>query len=160
MRETRHARRGFTMFELLAVCAIVGVLAALSMPGIKRLQDSYAVQAAKQQMGASLATARAAAVQKGRVARFRANGTRISAVVATGATDSLFVVGSRDLATEFGVTLVLREAGDSVVTFGTRGFRTTPRAAPTQRYVLRRGGSTDSLCIGMLGQLLPRGCAL
>ena len=52
---------------------------------------------------ASIATARAAAVQKSRVARFRANGSRIGAVVMTTATDSQYVVPMRDLGREFGV---------------------------------------------------------
>lgn len=154
-----RARRGFTMIEMLAVCAIVGVLAALSMPAMRGMQDRYAVQGAKQQIAAALATTRAAAVQKGRTARFRASGTVVGAVVDTGATGSTAVVPPRDLATEFGVTLALRVPGDTVVTFGSRGFRTTPRAAGTQTYVVSRGAATDSVCIGMLGQLLVRGCA-
>ena len=86
-------------------------------------------------------------------------GVTIGAVVmaATG-TDSQFVVSPRDLGREFGVALVLRAPADSVVTFGSRGLRTTPRAAGTQTYVLRRGESADSICVGMLGQLLLRGC--
>ena len=155
----RVARRGFTMIELLIVCVIVGILAAMSMPAIRGMQDRYAVQAAKQQLAASLATARAAAVQKSRVARFRVSGTTIAAVVLTAPTDSQPVVRPRDLSREFGVSVGMSSAADSVVTFGTRGFRTTPRISATQRYVVRRGAAADSVCIGMLGQLLLRGCA-
>ena len=153
-----QARRGFTMIELLIVCVIVGVLAAMATPAMGGLKDRYAVQSAKQQLAASLATARAAAVQKSRIARFRANGGRIGAVVLTTSADSQYVVPERDLATEFGVALALRTPADSVVTFGSRGLRTEPRVAGTQTYVVSRGASSDSVCVGMLGQLLLRGC--
>lgn len=156
----RHTRRGFTMIELLAVCAIIGVLTMMSVPGIRSMRDTYEVQGAKQQLAAAIATARASAVQKSRRARFRAGGTSISAVVETSATDSAYVVPPRDLGLEFGVVLIVREPADSVVTFGSRGFRTPPRAVATQRYVLQRGAARDSVCVGVLGQLLTRGCAL
>jgi type II secretory pathway pseudopilin PulG len=156
----RHTRRGFTVIELVIVCVLVGGLTLMTMPRIGTMRDTYGVQAAKQQLAAALATARTAAVQKGRLARFRANGNVFSAVVDTSSSDSIYVIRPKNLGTEFGVTLELRVPGDSVLRFDSRGFRTTPRTAATQVYVLRRGASRDSVCLGMRGQLLTRGCTL
>jgi prepilin-type N-terminal cleavage/methylation domain-containing protein len=154
----RHTRKGFSLIELMVVCTIVGILTLMSMPRVKAMREAYGVRSAREELAAAVATARSAAVQKGRMARLRADDNVFSAVVRTSAADSLFVIPPVDVQAEFGVTLTLREPDDSVLTFEPRGFRTTPRAARTQRYVLQRGRSVDSLCVGMLGQILPRGC--
>ena len=58
------------------------------------------------------------------------------------------------------MTLTLRAEADSVLFFDSRGFRTTPRSEPTQKFILSRGQSRDSVCLGMRGQLLTRQCNL
>ena len=138
----RHTRKGFSLIELMLVCTIVGILTLMSMPRVHAMREAYGVRSARTELASAVATARSAAVQKGRVARLRVGDNTFSAVVRTSAAESLFV----------------SEPGDSVLTFGPRGFRTTPRVARTQRFMLRRGASVDSLCVGMLGQILPRGC--
>ncbi|HEU4631931.1 MAG TPA: type II secretion system protein [Gemmatimonadaceae bacterium] len=156
----RHPRKGFSLIELIAVCTIVGILMLMAVPRFRVMRESYSVQAARHQLAAAVAATRSAAVQKGRRARFRTDGNVFSAVVDTSATDSIFVIPPTDVGEQFGVTLEVRAGDDSVLTFDPRGFRTTPRSAAMQRYVVRRGASIDSLCVGMLGQLLPPGCRL
>jgi prepilin-type N-terminal cleavage/methylation domain-containing protein len=155
----RHTRRGFTLIEMVIVCVLVGGLMLISIPRIQSMRDSYSVQAAKQQLVAAVATARAGAIQKGRTSRLRVGGNAMSAVVPITASESVFVVRRADFGTQFGVTLELGTPRDSVLTFEARGFA-APRLAATQVYRLRRGAAADSVCVGALGQLMTRGCTL
>lgn len=154
----RHRRKGFSLLELLIVFVLVGVLSMIAWPRMGQMRETYRIQSAKQQVMAAITTARAAAVQKGRTARFRVNGNVISAVVSTGAVDSSYVVRPKNLQQEFAVTIVPETPGDTLVTWEARGFG---RIANAPLIILIRGATkTDSVCVGALGQLMPRGCAL
>jgi prepilin-type N-terminal cleavage/methylation domain-containing protein len=157
----RHTRRGFTLIELIIVCVIVGGLTLMSIPRVNAMREGNNIRAAKQQLAAAIATARAAAVQKGRPARFRVAGNVISALVDTSATDSLYVVRPTDLGRQFSVTIELgTPAQDSLVRFEARGFASPRLSTSGGRYVIRGPTKADTICIGVLGQLMTRGCAL
>jgi len=154
----RHRRKGFSLLELLIVFVLVGVMSTIAWPRMGRMRESYRVQSAKQQVMAAITTARAAAVQKGRTARFRVSGNVISAVVRTGASESTYVVRAKDLQREFSVTLEPQAPGDTVVTWEARGFGRITDAPLVIR--IRSATKTDSVCVGAIGQLMPRGCNL
>ena len=154
----RHRRKGFSLLEMLIVFVLVGVLSMIAWPRMGQMRETYRIQSAKQQVMAAITTARAAAVQKGRTARFRVSGNVISAVVSTGAVDSSFVVQPKNLLQEFAVSLVPGNPGDTLVTWEARGFgRVSP--APL-RLIIQGATKADTVCVGALGQLMPRGCAL
>ena len=154
----RHRRRGFSLLELLIVFVLVGILSMIAWPRMGQMRETYRIQSAKQQVMAAITTARAAAVQKGRTARFRVGGNVMSAVVRTSASDSAFVVRPRNMLQEFAVTIVPGNPADTLVTWEARGFgRVSP--APL-RLIIQGATKADTVCVGAIGQLMPRGCSL
>jgi prepilin-type N-terminal cleavage/methylation domain-containing protein len=65
-----RARKGFTLFELLLVCAIIVVLGAAVYPSIEEMYSGYRVSASADQIRAAWATARSHAMDEGRTYRF------------------------------------------------------------------------------------------
>ena len=68
------------MLELMIVLLLLAGITAISAPRIASLRDSSNMASARAQLTATLATARAAALQKGRTALFIRNGNEIRAV--------------------------------------------------------------------------------
>jgi prepilin-type N-terminal cleavage/methylation domain-containing protein len=63
-------RRGYTLFELLVVLALLLLLAGLAVPSLETMYADYRLQAAVDQVRAKWAEARAHAVAEGRPYRF------------------------------------------------------------------------------------------
>lgn len=70
-RRPRHSTIGYTLLELMIVLAIMGVLAAVSMPALMRPWSRSHVQQAAQQLSRALLKARLDAIQYGRAYQFR-----------------------------------------------------------------------------------------
>ncbi len=66
----RQPRRGYTLLELVLVCAVIVVLAALSVPTLASLYGPYKMDAAVDSVRAAWAQARARAIEDGRPYRF------------------------------------------------------------------------------------------
>ncbi len=150
----RH-RPGFSMIELVTVVALVAIVAAMAAPSVSRAREQSSMTSARQQLTATLVSARASAIQKGRPARMRVHDNVVTVWVETMA-DSVQVVARTDFADEYGVQLAAA-SGDTLLSFDPRGFL-APRLAQTARFRIERGASTDSVCVTTLGQLLPREC--
>jgi prepilin-type N-terminal cleavage/methylation domain-containing protein len=58
-------RSGFSLIEMLIVIALMGVIALFGFPRIRRTLDKINVRSARVFLGVAVATARAAAVQRG-----------------------------------------------------------------------------------------------
>ena len=58
-------RLGFTTIELLIVIVLIGVIVTIGFPRIRRTLDTTNVRSARVYLGTAVATARAAAVQRG-----------------------------------------------------------------------------------------------
>jgi prepilin-type N-terminal cleavage/methylation domain-containing protein len=63
-------RRGFTLFEIILVMAILVILVAVSYPSIDSLRDYYSLQGSADKVRSSWAEARTRAMEEGRPYRF------------------------------------------------------------------------------------------
>jgi prepilin-type N-terminal cleavage/methylation domain-containing protein len=63
-RSSHHASRGFTLTELMIVVSIMGLLLAVSVPGIQRYLRSWRLNGEASSMAMMMRAARSAAVNK------------------------------------------------------------------------------------------------
>ena len=66
----RPIRRGYTLFELIVVVALIVVLASLAIPSIESMYSDSKLQAAVDQVGGKSAQMRTRAILEGRPYRF------------------------------------------------------------------------------------------
>lgn len=158
------SRPGFTFVEVLIAIAIAGILAMIVAPNTRAFRDRASVRAARQEIVATIDAARAAALQRGRTARFVVRGDSALAVVDTGppglaATGSRVVLAPESVRRQYGVSLRVRTDGDTLLAYDSRGLA-NPRLGRTARYIIVGRWATDSVCVTSLGTILPRRCEL
>jgi prepilin-type N-terminal cleavage/methylation domain-containing protein len=154
-----RARAGFTLLELMIVMSMVVMLTTITFPRLSRWRTRYELRSAKVHVATAIATARAAAVQKGRRARLRVVGNRISVTVDTNAAGlAATVIPPTDLYDRYGVTIRMEGGtGDSLV-YVSRGVVEQLGAMP--RYYFAGPAGRDSLCVSGVGLLVKKGCIL
>lgn len=155
----RELRDGFSLIEMMIVVVLLAAVTAMSAPKIAEIRHSSNMASARQQVTATLASARAAAIQKGRPALFIRNGNEIRATVPYGTDSQTVIVPRTDLNTEFRVRVEIGGAASDTIRFDSRGLA-SPRLTGTGIVHLVGSMRRDSVCVGVVGQLFPRGCAL
>ncbi len=141
------------MLELMIAIVVMGIIMAIGAPKLGAIRDRASVRAATQQIGAYVATARAAAIRRGMRANFKTRAdTMWVEIQQPGAPE---VIAPRiPLAETFNVTLTT--LNDSV-TFDARGFAVG--LSGRQTFVVRRASASDSICVTKLGMVSPT-CSL
>jgi len=149
-------RSGFTMLELMIVIVIVGVLALVGFPKIKDAIQKTNVRSARVAAGTYVATARAAAIQRGcrGVVHFSASAGTVWVTVcprmATGGSGTIDTIGAVSmLGTLYNVTIATTH--DSVQ-FDPRGLRLN--ANTTTVKLTASSGAADSIVINQLGKVV------
>ena len=154
-----RTRAGFTLVEIMIVVVVGVLLTIMGIPKFRDLRDRQHVEAARQQLSAAIATARASAVQKGRIAYFSANQNIIGvrATIDDAGTQTAVVQPLR-LDSLYRVTLTSNTT-DTLIRFDSRGL-VTPRLSETRVYRIALRSKRDSVCVTTIGQVLRRGCSL
>jgi prepilin-type N-terminal cleavage/methylation domain-containing protein len=157
-------RPGYSLVELMIVLAIAGILMLVGAPRVRALRSASAVRAARLEVATVAEAARAAAIQRGRPARIAFRNNTLIATVDTSPPNAplsaeMVTLAIQRLDVTYGVTLSHGAPADTVVAYDARGFANPRRAQDAKLYVAR-GGVRDSVCISVVGLILPRGCAL
>jgi len=150
-------RSGFTTIEMLIVVVLIGVLGAIGFPKIRRALDKTNVRSARVFLGTAVATARAAAVQRGcrGVAHFTSGSSGQVWVTAcprqspgAGTVDTIGPV--EQLAGRYNVTLT---ASRDSIQFDPRGL-SLDNAATMVRIVGTTSYGKDSLIVNTIGKVV------
>jgi prepilin-type N-terminal cleavage/methylation domain-containing protein len=150
------ARRGYTLTEMLIVVVVMSLLALFSLPRFQGLYERSRLASARQEIIAAIATARAAAIQKGRASRLTLNGNQLAVTVTSSSGTQTTIIPRMPLDSLYGISV---SAPDSVLAFDVRGFVTTSIYG-TGIFRLVGTSRRDSVCITATGQIMPRGCTL
>lgn len=162
----RDRRPGFTIIELLTVIIIVGMMTVFAIPRATEWRERSRVTAARQTVSSSIATARAAAIQKGYRGWFAIDNDVVRVEVDTappGNATALVVVREVNLKEEYGTTLRFGPAQATTfrIEFDPRGFaKRGSLPDPANIFYLVSGARRDSVCVAPMGQILPQGCEL
>lgn len=141
------------MVELMIAVVVMGIIMAVGAPKLGAVRDRASVRSATQQVGAYVATARAAAIRRGMRSNFKVRAdTMWIEIQQPGAPE--MVAPPIPLRETFNVNMTTTT--DSIV-FDSRGFAIYPSA--TSKFVVTRSAASDSTCVTRLGMISP-GCKL
>ena len=148
------------MIEVLLVVGVAAIMFAMVVPRFETISTSSSMRAARQELIAVFAAARAAALQKGKISTLTLNGSSASVSVQSGLNGTVVnVLGPVKLDTEFGVALTALSGSPATLNFDARGML-TPTPASNLKYRLSTASSSDTLCISPAGIIMPKGCQL
>lgn len=138
------------MIELMIAIVLMGIIMAVGAPKLGNIRDRASVRSATQQVGAYVATTRAAAIRRGLRANFKTRADTMWIEVQQPGAPEL-IAPKIPLKEVFNVTMT--SAYDSIV-FDARGFAIYPAA--TSKFVVSRAAARDSTCVTRLGMVSPK----
>jgi len=152
------SRKAYTIAELLIVIAIVGILAAVTLPRYGQIRDQGQISGATTRFTRAVMAARQASIQRGKPAYFKTNNSSIWVTLDTTGnnTDSVVITSALSLQTAYGVE-VTTPTGLISIAYDPRGVSTQ---ASKQVFHFKHTGSgrRDSLCISRLGNTIREKC--
>jgi len=148
----RRSRTGFSLVEMLMVVVIIGIVVGFGLPKFASMRNSGKIGAAKIHLSSSITTARAAAIQNGRAARWNLTGNRVTITALNGAGTYVNINAPAGFDSLYKVQLRSTQA---TIDFDARGIASN-MAGTGKIYVV--GTTTDSVCITRLGVVLRHGC--
>lgn len=137
--------RGATLPELTVVTLIVGVLASVVTPPVRRYLDQAAVAGAANRLASVHAAARLSAIQTGRLSRYVVDRRTNTLVLSLRAP-----LGSWDTVRAVPLGAVRLSVSQPIVTFGPLGVG---YSASNTTVVFSRGASAETLTVSRTGRL-------
>ena len=146
-----RVRRGFTLPEMLIVIVMISLLALVAIPRFATANGKRHMESARMRVSAALATARAAAIQKGYPVRFQLRQNRVT--VNRDTTGAPNLISPVPLDTLYNVSAKPVGFSDPFdVVFSGRGFSNVGSTAIIK--LSRPGVPDDSVVISKTGMVL------
>jgi prepilin-type N-terminal cleavage/methylation domain-containing protein len=152
-------RAGYTTIEMILAVVIMGVLFAIAMPRFTAMKTSTSLRAGRQQLGSMFATARAAALLKGKTAEINFTSSTVTVRVQSGLASSWVTVAGPMRFDQLGLTFEALASSPMSVSYNARGLL-SPTPAQDLQYRLTSASSSDTLCISRAGIIMQKGCTL
>jgi len=150
-------RKGVTLFELMTVVVIAGVMMLVALPRMSESRKSAGMSSARTQVESYLATARAVAIRNGGKTQLVRYGNTLMIQADTG-TGWVTVVRP----VELGAKNISITPSVNAMAFDARGLATGLNATGEKFYIqIASGygaGTKDSVCITRFGAVLDRKC--
>lgn len=147
----RH-RSGFTLFELLVVITLVGLVLALAYPKIGRSAKVASLRTARSSMITAINVTKSSAVTSGKCAytKLTSSSVTVFTTPCEGGTQRQ-IVSNRNFQNDYGVTLTVTGAAGDSVGFDPRGV---PRATgQTVVFTISNAGGSRTVTIGPYGMV-------
>ncbi len=153
-------RRGFSLFELMLVIAILGAILYLILPMISEIKARGALRASRQSLSAAFSSARAAAMQKARSATVTLTSSSASVTVVSATTgNTVTLVGPIQFTSSYGTVLTAIGSAPTSVVYDGRGI-VSPVSTSVAKYRLSISSWADTVCISGAGVILNKSCQL
>ena len=153
-------RRGFSLTEVIVVLGVIATLTFTLLPRITELKTRSQLRSARQELSAAFASARAAAIQKGKVATLTLDASSATVTVRNGLTGTTITIfGPIRFDILAGATLGAVSSSPLSIQFDQRGS-ITPASANVLKYRLSRDRYADTVCVSAVGLVMLSGCTL
>jgi prepilin-type N-terminal cleavage/methylation domain-containing protein len=153
----RFDRRGFTLFELLTVIVLMGIVLAVAYPRMSSMATSASVRTARGAMITAVNVAKSSAVTSGKCSYLRLTTSSVTVFTTPceGGTQ-INIVSNRNFNADYGVSLTLTKGSGSALTSDSLGF--DPRGIPlntqvTSVFTITKNGVTRSVTVGKYGRI-------
>lgn len=150
-------RSGFTLFELLTVIVLMGIVLAFAYPRMSSMATSASVRTARSAMMTAVNVAKSSAVTSGKCGYLRLTSSSVTVFTTPCEGGSqITVVSNRNFASDYGVAVTLTKGSGSALTADSLGF--DPRGIPLNNtqssvFTITKNNLTRTVTVGNYGRV-------